>query len=118
MTAGLPEFKVDAAVSIHCPRQPLNQYKQLKERRMSQEAKLIHLYTTADTWLDLPETQVLESKAGVTTSGRALRKVAVPEEEHNVQVKTYVSKLESALTEHEWKCEIQFGNIIPLQEQA
>ncbi|MBD3669702.1 MAG: hypothetical protein HUJ29_02930 [Gammaproteobacteria bacterium] len=79
-------------------------------------ANTVHIYTTADAVLDLPETEILDPKAGITSTGRPFRKVAVPEDEHNLQLKQYISQLESALDEQEFKVEVQFGNIIPMQQ--
>jgi hypothetical protein len=78
---------------------------------MSDEAKLVPIYTTASYVLDLPNTEVLVSQAGSTATGRRVRMVGVLADEVARQTAQYVSNLETALNEHEWKCELQFGNV-------
>lgn len=78
---------------------------------MSDDANLIHIYTTASYVLDLPSTIVLNSHAGTTATGRRVRMVGVNNEHEAKQKAQYISNLETALTEHEWKYELQFGNV-------
>ena len=78
---------------------------------MSDEVKLVPIYTTASYVLDLPNTEVLNSRAGSTATGRRIRMVGVRADEVVRQMAQYVSNLETALNEHDWKCELQFGNV-------
>ena len=78
---------------------------------MSEDAKLMPIYTTASYVLDLPSTEVLNSHAGATATGRRIRMVGVRADEVARQTAQYVSNLETALNEHEWKVELQFGNV-------
>jgi len=78
---------------------------------MSEDAKLIPIYTTAAYVLDLPNTEVLNAHAGTTATGRRIRMVGARADEVVRQTAQYVSNLETALNEHEWKVELQFGNV-------
>jgi len=78
---------------------------------MSEEAKFVPIYTTASYVLDLPNTEVLNAHAGTTASGRRVRQVGARADEAARQIAQYISNLESALNEHEWKIELQFGNV-------
>jgi len=78
---------------------------------MSEDAKLVPIYTTASYVLDLPSTEVLNSHAGTTATGRRIRMVGVLADEVARQTAQYISNLETALNEYDWKIELQFGNV-------
>ena len=77
----------------------------------------ITMYTTALDMYDLDSTVCLDYKIGQTVSGRSVRYVSIDADDLLEQQNIYVSNLESALTEHDWKCEIQFGNVISLKSE-
>ena len=83
---------------------------------MTQSTKLI--YTTADSFHDIRGTRVLESKAGMTTTGHRIRLVGIPEDIYAEQIRLYVAALCMVMDEQEWKIEQQFGNVTSLQEEA
>lgn len=78
---------------------------------MAEDSKLIPIYTTASYVLDLQSAEVLNSHVGATSTGRRIRVVGVRAEEVARQTSLYVASLETALSEHEWKVELQFGNV-------
>ncbi len=74
-----------------------------------------YIYTTAPDVLDLSQTQVLNNLIGETATGRPFRLVSVSADTINEQIKAYVSNMYCALSESDWKIEIQFGNVIETQ---
>lgn len=85
---------------------------------MSGEEPRITMYTTALDMYDLDSTICLDYKIGQTASGRAVRHVSIDADDLLQQQNVYVANLESAFTEHDWKIEIQFGNVIPLRDES
>lgn len=82
---------------------------------MSTDQERIKIYTTALDMYDMDGTICLDYKIGQNVSGRTVRLVSVDPDELVQQQGLYVTNLESALTEHEWKCEQQFGNMISFE---
>ena len=74
------------------------------------------IYTTATYSLDLDSTEVVNSRVGTATNGRSFRLVSIPNDNLNAQLAQYVTHMERAYSEHDWKIEIQFGNVIPIEE--
>ena len=85
---------------------------------MSNEIARTLIYTTATYIYDLDDTECVNPKAGQTTSGRNVRLVSVHPDDVARQYAAYVSNLESALSEHDWKCEQQFGNVVAFESEA
>jgi len=71
-----------------------------------------YIYTTAPSILDLHSTQVLNKSIGETATGRPFRLVAVDGSKLQDQIKAYVTNMHCALSDADWKIEIQFGNVL------
>ncbi|MFO8155667.1 MAG: hypothetical protein ACQERR_04725 [Pseudomonadota bacterium] len=75
--------------------------------------KQAHIYTTADSVLDGDRTETAVENVGETITGRPFRKVVVPQEYLDGQIKGYQANMETAYTETDWQLEKQFGNVVP-----
>lgn len=78
---------------------------------MSNDQVRVNIYTTASDEFDLDGTTCLNYKVGQTATGRGVRLVSVTQESLLRQQGLYASNLEAVFSEHDWKCEQQFGNV-------
>jgi len=85
---------------------------------VSADEPRITMYTTALDMYDLDSTVCLDYKIGQTASGRAVRHVSIDADDLLQQQNVYVQNLESVFSEHDWKCEIQFGNVTSLKSES
>ncbi|MDH5184295.1 MAG: hypothetical protein OEX12_10435 [Gammaproteobacteria bacterium] len=84
---------------------------------MSGDEERIKIYTTAMDVYDLDSTICLDYKIGQTASGRMVRLVSIDPDELLPQQNAYVQNLEASFTEHDWKCEQQFGNVTSFETE-